>query len=489
MPFSLRRFTFCVFFLTISVPAWANFDFNANCVSAYKNILQLNFAQARTLISNEKKLHPDNAVTAFLENSLDYYSVILSSRKQDFDAWKKRRDERIDRIDDEDENSPYYRYMQAHIHLQWAFLYGQFGEFSSAGFAINKAYSLLQANQKKYPSFLPDDIDLAMVNVLLGSLPDGALKSSLQFFGIKGNTQAGLNILQKLTVSLPKSGYAFFYDELVFYLSHVQCDIVQDKNAYEKALKYAQIMPDSAYKSYILGYSAIRTGHSKEALRWLSNPVFNNRFPVFNYYRGVAELNQLNFNAKTSFTSFLKQNTGNFYVKDAYLRLGWIADLSGNDALEKSLFSLAKQKGDSYHDKDKQVLSELSDGAFNPALLKARLLFDGGLYEKAEEILKAVSPDKLNAKDRLEYYYRQGRVYDELDSPVKALANFSQAIQLGKNLKYYFAANSALQSGLIYAREGDKVRAKSFLELAIAMKNHQFETSIERKAKQALKAL
>lgn len=490
MPFSLmRRFIPFLFLLAISAPARANFDFNTNCISAYKSILRFNFSQARTLINNEKKTHPENAVTVFLDNSYDYYSIIISNRKQDYDAWKKRRDERIDRIEDEDDNSPYYRYMQAHIHLQWALLYGQFGEYSSAGFAINKAYSLLQTNQKKHPSFLPDDIDLGMVNVLLGSLPDGALKSSLQFFGVKGNTQTGLNLLQKLAISLPKSGYAFFYDELIFYLSHVQCDIVQDKNAYAKTLQYAQIMPDSAFKSYILGYSAIRTGHSKEALRWLKNTSFNNRFPVMYYYKGIAELNQLNFDAKTSLISFLKQNTGNFYVKDAYLRLGWIAGLSGNEAVEKSMFSMARQKGDAYNDKDKQALNELNDSAENPTLLKARLLFDGGLYEKAEDVLKTTSPEKLKTKDKLEYYYRRGRVYDELENPAKALSNFSQAISLGKNLRYYFAANSALQSGLIYAGKGDKIRAKSFLELAISMKNHQFESSIEQKAKQALKAL
>ncbi|MBE7175574.1 MAG: tetratricopeptide repeat protein [Mucilaginibacter polytrichastri] len=485
----MKKILLLLFLVFCGTRAQAGFDFNTNCVNAYRAAVQLDFSRAQQLISQEKNAHPDNSIVLFLENTVDYYRIIMSNRKQDYDAWKSRRDARVAQINGDDANSPYYRYLQAHIHLQWALLHGQFGEFTAAGFAINKAHGLLQANEKKYPEFLPDNIDLAMVNVMLGSIPDGTLKSSLRFFGVKGDTRTGLQMLERLRASLPKSEHAFFYDELVFYLSHVQCDIVQDPNAFANTLKYAQSMPDSALKFYILGYAGVRTGHSKEALTWLGNESYSRRFPLFYYFQGVARLNQLDSGAKNAFQLFLKYNTGNFYVKDAYLRLGWIASLAGSPKETARFFSLVKKEGSEFQDKDKQALNEIADANPDPVLLKARLLFDGGLYARAAETLKSKPASNFTGRNRLEYSYRMGRILEEQGNDRLAVTHYGQAVSLGKNQRYYFAANSALRAGLLWQRHGDKARARYCYNQVMSMKNFQYEQSIKQKVRTALKQL
>ena len=58
-----------------------------------------------------------------------------------------------------------------------------------------------------------------------------------------------------------------------------------------------------------------------------------------------------------------------------------------------------------------------------------------------------------------------------------------------RNLKYYFAANAALQMGKVYERKKNTAKAKEAFNTAISMKNHEFENSIESQAKAGLKRL
>jgi hypothetical protein len=490
----MSKFILSLFFISLNFGAYANFDVNTNCTQAYKNILSFKLKAARQLIDREKAAHPNNGFTILLDNYYDYFWMLSTESKIDYDRLKSHKGDRLDALEDEDKNSPWYNFALAQVNLQWALLHSRFGDNSTAGFAINRAYRQLQDNQKRFPTFLPDDIPLGVVSVALGALPDGALKSVLNIFGIKGNTSAGIILLQNATAHLPASNYAMFYDEAVFYTTYLQTDVVDDPLAYTKMQQYTSRMDNgSLLKYYIQGYIALRSGHSTEAIHYLNKRPDGGEYqpyPYLDYLTAIAKMNVADNSATDYFNKFLQSNKGVNYIKDTYLHLAWEALLDGNTKRYQAFAQLAKSKGYTYNEKDKRALTEIADAPYHPVLLRARLWFDGGLYNKALGLLTETGTDSFTtARDKAEYHYRLGRVYDALQKDSNALASYQQAVQLGKSSTYYFAPMSALRMAYIYEQRKDAAHANAYFQMAISFKNHQQENSIEQKGKEGLKRL
>lgn len=474
--------------------SFANFDFNANCLSAYKNIFDLKLNAARQQIAFEKKVRPKNSIIPLLENYVDYFYLLTTESKSDFDRLKNNKSIRLSDIEDDDRSSPYYLYAQAEINLQWALIRGRYGEYFNAALEIRKANSQLHENAKKFPGFHLNLKGLGLINAFLGNLPDGALKSTLATFGIKGNLQAGINILDKLAENLPKSSFEPFYEETIFYYAYVLSDIAHSPSAYAKTMKYTERISDSSLlKSYLQAYVCSKTAHNDEAIKILAERPTSSAyqaFPYLDYLMAIAKLNKLDLSAETYFGRFLQTNKGVNYIKDANLHLGWIVLLKGNTAGYTAYMSKVKSSGYTYNERDKQALNEANSPMPDVSLLKARLLFDGGYLSKS---LALIGNSKLSEfkseKDKTELNYRLGRIYDDLGKDEEALNYYQSAISLGKNLKYYYAANAALLRGKIYENRGNNNLAKASYYAAIAMKNHEYENSIEAKAKAALNRL
>ncbi|GAB2700212.1 hypothetical protein GCM10027037_26190 [Mucilaginibacter koreensis] len=489
----MRKFLLILILFAASCKAFANFDYNNNCIQAYKTLIALKLPAARTLIDREKAIHPKNGITILLDNYYDYFKILTTENKAEFDRLRSRRSDRLDALDDEDESSPYYNFARAEINLQWALLHSRFGEYTTAGFCINKAYRQLQSNQEKFPGFLPDDIPLGVVNIMLDVLPDGPLKSVLAFFGIKGSTSTGVNMLQSLVMKLPPSGYAMYQPELVFYLTYLQSDVLDDPNAYSKMLQYtAKIDSSSLLRSYIQAHTALRTGHSTEAVRYLHNrpdgPEYQ-PYPLLDYMEGMARLNIGNEDAGDYMNKFLRTGKSSNYIKDSYLRLGWQALLQGDVKRYQAFAQLVKSKGYTYIDRDKQSVTEVNEGMPNRQLLQARLLYDGGLYEEALTVLKQSATALTNVREKTEYEYRLGRVLEALNNDKEALTNYQQAINTGRNTNYYFATAAAQRMGAIYESRKDVQHAIASYNMAIGFKNTSINSSYQQKAKLGLKRL
>jgi tetratricopeptide (TPR) repeat protein len=479
-------------FFCLGSPAFANFDFNSNCALAYKNILALRLKEARVLIDKEKAQHPQNSITALLDNYYDFFLILTSSNKADFDRLKDNKAARIDRLEGDDQSSPYYNYAIAQVNLQWALLRTRFGEYTSAGFEINKAYRLLQANDKKFPLFLPGKVPLGVVNVLLGSLPGGVLKTVLAIFGIKGDTQTGINMLEKLSVDMPRSAYAYNYDELIYYLTYIQTDVANDPKAYAKMLQLVTVADtNSLLTDYILGYIALRSGHSTEAIKALEKRHTSEEYqpyPYLDYLMGIAKMNHEDKDANRYFYAFLKKNTGVNFIKDAYLRLAWQCLLDGDIHRYEGFIAFVKARGYTFNDKDKQALDEANDPVPNVFLLRARLLCDGGYYTQALTVLNNKTTNDFSLeRDKIEYFYRLGRIYDAMDNDETALKYYQSTITIGKSSNYHYAATAATKMGLIYEQRKDVAHARAIYKQVFDFKNQQFRNSVQQKAKEGLK--
>ena len=327
-------FLLSALFLLSPFTSFANFDFNANCLNAYKNIFELKLGNARAYLATEKKLRPNNSIIPLLENYIDYFTLLTSNSKVEFDRLKANKSARLNRISADDKASPYYLYAQAEIYLQWALIRGRYGEYFNAALEIRKANSLLEENIKKFPSFPLSYKGMGLINVVLGSLPDGTLKSTLSTFGIKGNTDAGLTMLDKLATTVAKTTYEPFYEEIVFYYSYLLIDVAHSPLAYNKVMHYTDRMADSSLlKTYLQGYVSIKYAHTDDAiLIFKKKPegAIYQPFAYLDYLEGVAHLNKLDLNASIYFNNFLKTNKGVDYTKDTYMHLAWISLLKGD---------------------------------------------------------------------------------------------------------------------------------------------------------------
>jgi hypothetical protein len=478
---------------SISLHVKANFDFNRNCIKAYQAIFELKLNEAKILIQREKIQNPKNGIPILLDNYIDYFTLLSTENKADYDRLKNLKNVRLSLLEKQDKNSPYYLFAQAEINLQWGLLKSRFQDYFSSGLDIKKAHDLLSENESKFPDFLPNKKSAGLIDVIFGSIPAN-IKGILRTLGLKGNTSNGINTLENLTATLPKTPYAFYKDEVVFFLCYIETDLFHNKSSYTKIINYTNSMSnESLLKAYLQGYISEKNGHNDSAISYLLNkPKGSNYlgFATLNYLLGNAKLNRMDSDANIYLINYLKEYNGINFVKDAYLKLAYYYYLRGDNNKYNAFIKMVKTQGNTYDEKDKQALKEANDIAPDIDLLKARLLFDGGYYNKALAQLSSKNSNdfKIN-RDQIEFYYRLGRIYDETDRSSDAILNYQKAINIGEQTSYYYAANAALKIGNIYESKNDKGKAASFYKQAIAMKNHEYETSIETQAKYGLKRL
>ena len=488
-----KIFLISIIILGLCPQSKANFDFNSNCIKAYQAIFDLRINDAKALIQNEKKQNPNNGITILLDNYVDYFTLLTSENKTDYEQLKSLKSSRLSSLSKQDKNSPYYLFAQAEINLQWGLLKARFQDYFSSVIDLKRANNLLSDNAAKYPSFLPNKKDAGLIDVVFGSIPSN-LKGILSTVGIKGDADTGIRTLESLASALPKSPYSFYKEEVVFFLCYIETDLVHNKANYNKTMGYISSMNDtSLLKTYLQGYVSARDAHNESAIAYLlKRPEGSNyiNFPALNYHLGNAKLNRMDNDANIYLATYLKEYKGINYVKDAYLKLAYYYYLRGDNSKYNAFLKMVKTQGSLYDEKDKQALKEANDVAPDINLLKARFYFDGGYYPKAlaQLMSKSVSDFKLK-RDQIEFDYRLGRIYDESGRDTDAIVHYQKAISAGKLTTYYFAANAALSIGSIYEKKNDKAKASSFYKQAIAMKNHEYENSIEMKARDGLRRL
>lgn len=475
------------------MPAKAGFVMDPNSIAAYKAIFELRFPDARRMIQEEKAKSPNNGISVLLDNYVDYLYLLTSDNKADYERFKDRKGDRIDAIRDNDKNSPYYLFAQAEVYIQWGILKAKFGDYTSSAVDLNKGKKLLVENQEKFKDFLPNQKGLGWVDLAFGAIPAN-LKGIVGFFGIKGDMSAGFKQLERFKSQIAGTKYSYYNDEAVLLISLADIDVLRNKNNYNKLIASINEMSDrSLLKAYLQGYVAYKTGHNDEAIKFLMDaPRGANYldFPAINYWLGNAKLCRMDSDANRYLLNYINETRSVNYIKDAYQKLAYHALLTNNTAAYNTYLKLVKTKGVATDEKDKQALKEANDAKPDIDLLKARLYFDGGYYNNALASLKSKEVNELKIpRDKIELYYRLGRVYDQLGKDADALANYQKAISIGSNATYYYAANSALYSGMIYEQKRDHKKAADYYNLALKMKNHEYQTSIDNQAKDGLKRI
>lgn len=475
----------------IVTQANASLVWNANCMRAYEKIVSLKLTEGKQLIDLERKTNPSNNVPLFLENYIDFLTVLTRENRAEFDRLKIVRAGRIKKLEEEDKKSPYYLFMLAETNLQWAINRFKFQDFIAGAYELQKAYRQLEENNRRFPSFLPNRKGLGVLYALFGTIPD-QYKWVLSGLGIEGSVPKGILMLEDLKNKLPSSSYAYLYEETVFYLTFIQLSIENDRAVYSKMTENMLLVnKDNLLASFIRAVVALKTGHNDQAITFLLNrpkgPAYID-FPHLDYLTGIAKLNRFDEDAPLYFQKYLRNYTGSYNIKDAYLRLSWFYLLKGQLPHYYTYKEACLKKGEAVSEKDKESLrAAQSKDVPDLFLLKARLYFDGGYYKEALQMLKNKKPEDFrNTKERLELTYRLGRIYYETDKYDLAIQQFTSVLNQGMDQPYYFAANSALQLGYIFESRKNFSKAAYYYDLSMKINTPEYKNSIESKAKAGL---
>ena len=461
----------------------------------------MRFAEAKNLLAEEKKHNPSNLITVYLDHYIDFLTVFNNEEAVAFNQLKKNKDQRINLLESGNQESPYYRYCLCEINLQTALIRIKNEEYLTAAREINRAYRLLEENQRLFPGFLPNLKSLGIMHCLIGAIPD-QYQWVTRILNFQGTQRQGIaELKQVIEKSASHNEYGYLRPETIFMLTWIEVNIESSKSEIKilkDLLQQEDIRPflkSSPLFAYTYAFMLIKSGENDEAVKTLLNaPEGPAYFQMsFMYYQtGQALLNRVDTAAAKYYRFYLYRFKGRNYIKTAWQKLAWISLLKGQHQQYQEYMQKALKTGYAFTDSDKQAVKEAKSGVSpNLRLLKARLLFDGGYYKKAEEALKEPSVIYRYAglRDSVEYYYRLGRISQELGRFDEAVQLYLITMSKGKEQTWYFSSNAALLLGQLYENRGEKEKARQYYKQSLSMKCDEYRNSIHFKAKAGLKRL
>lgn len=481
---------FMAFFF--SLPAQAqSYDFNQRCIQAYGYIQELRIEKGRQLLITEKKEHPDNLIPYLLENYIDFLATYINEDAAEYKKLYPNREARLDKLETGDPTSPYYLYCQAEVTIQWAFSKLKFEEYVGAFTDVRKAYLLLEENQKKFPDFVANKKSLGMLHALVGAIPD-QYKWGVNLLGMDGSIDQGLRELKSI-IDYSDSNFFIFKQEVYLYYAFMVMYLGHDSETAWDIVKNLDTKTN-LINVFCKSSVAMRTGRNDIALQTLQSRPTGTEYAPYHYLEfmvGLAKARKLDQSASTHFQKFIQQYKGKNYIKEAYQKMGWMSLINGDKDKYWENMYYVKSRGDDLIDDDKQALYEAETGKVpNTTLLKSRLLFDGGYYKDALKLLEGKNVDSFSdKKDKVEFTYRAGRIYDMAGQPEKAKGFYLATIQNGKTLPYYFSAASAYYLGNIFEDEKNYANARKYYQLCVDSSNKEYQTSLDGLAKAGLNRL
>ncbi|MCK5856111.1 MAG: hypothetical protein KAG64_01400 [Bacteroidales bacterium] len=486
-----------VFFM-FSISASANFDFNQNCRKAYDKMMVFDFESASIILDKEKKLHPNNLVPDYISTYILFWKAALNEEEEDMEVYEDKVDNLIEDIEDDDEKSAYKNYMLSDIYLRGAYIKGMQTSYMSAAYRFNKAYNLIQKNRKDFPNFIPNKKLIGLLNVGIGTVPK-KYTWVLNLFNFEGNIMEGLKELKSLLyISANDNNYHYLLSESLLLYSFTMVNFEVSKESQNELLgiyKWDIIKNELPTNPFMIFAKASFLKHIKktdDAIRCIQNKNGSStsmHFYYLDYMLGECMLNKLDFTAAIHFQKYVNEYNGNSFRRSACQKLAWTYLLQGKNQQYQTTIKKCLSFGNDNRDSDRQATKEAESGKVpNINLLKARLLFDGGYYQKASIAIENKAQYN-NTRDQLEHTYRLGRIYDEWGKLTKAIYYYKACIEAGQEMEYYFAANAALHLGYIYEKQGLKTKAKYLYERCLDMDFDEYQDGITQKAKAALERL
>jgi len=354
-------------------------------------------------------------------------------------------------------------------------------------------YNDLEENRELYPDFIYNKKSLSIIHSLIETITiPGIFK---KFLGIKGSISLGIEEIQSVIDYSNEQPFIFneeadaIYTFILFY----------QNNQKEKAwdfLNQSRINPkESLLGTFLFAKIAQRSGKNEIAIQLLENKPSGEAYADFHYLDlllGISQLRNLDVTAEENIKYYIENFKGKHFIKEAYQKLAWSKIIFDEDIPSyKYYMSALEENGEALVDDDKQAQKESELQRIpDPVLLKARLLYDGGYYEKAHRLLTRKAHQYIiNGRYNLEFNYRLGRTAQALKNYPEAIKHLSNTINNGMVESEYYACNAALQIGRIYENQNQYKKASKYYNLCMTIEPSEYQNSLHQKAKSGIERI
>ncbi|MBK9255479.1 MAG: hypothetical protein IPM42_08335 [Saprospiraceae bacterium] len=480
--------TITIFLFTFGQKAGCQkyFDFNDQIKAAYLDASSLRIDKASESLAKLKIKEPDNVLIDYIENYLDFFTLFIKEDHKLYKTLIRNKQIRLNAIKKGDQRSPYYLYCQAEILLQWATIRLKFDDKIGAARDVYEAYNLLEKNKILFPQFIENNKSLSIIHALAESIPSWVRKLA----GVKGSIALGTKEISELAKvssernSVFKTEVIAIYSYILFYLNN------EKEEAYQLFDKYGLDHKTSPLICFLKATISQKSGRNEEAIRILQERPFGKEYMEFYYLDfmyGKFKLYRLDPDANIYIKRFLNNFNGQHYVKEAFQKLAWYEwVINGDKAAYNNHMKACRDKGNKLIDEDIQAYKESTLKAYpDRILLKARMLYDGGYFKDALDLLYPMKNNYLTAIHDGEYYYRMGRIYDAISKNKEALEYYNLTITKADPDKYY-ACSAALHIGMIEEKQNNKKAATKAYEKCLQLNPEGYSSSLHQKAKAGL---
>jgi tetratricopeptide (TPR) repeat protein len=306
---------------------------------------------------------------------------------------------------------------------------------------------------------------------------------------MKGTTAQGLQELEEV-LEYARTHDFIFEEEAFLAYAFLRAYLNNQVDNSWKTLQSSSLKPrENPLAAYAMALVAMRAGKNEEAITLLREaPQQHYPFWQREYLLGVAKLRRLDSDAWQHLNTFLQNYQGENGVKEGYQKMAWYYAIQNNNQGYLEQMQLVQKRGEDQTEPDKVALREARMGEIpDQTLLKARLLFDGGYYQRAYDLLKNVGIQyESNTRLHLEYQYRLGRIYHKMGRTTEAIRAYQQTIEKGEKAPWYFACNAALQLGLLYEEKHELQNAERAFRRCLGIKPEEYSGSLHGQAKAGL---
>ncbi|HAD96295.1 MAG TPA: hypothetical protein DCG19_02755 [Cryomorphaceae bacterium] len=488
IPFFMRIRTL-IFILIFPLGAWSQqIRFTPDLKLAFGKMAELRFQEAEDLIAREEQRNPDNLALAYMRGALLTVGLFISESESEFEDNQSQLESYISTLEKAPDSDPQKGFMISQLRLGMAILHGRFRNNFSAGWQFYKAYNLLENNYKVFPQYKPGYVPLGVLYVAIGSLPDG-YQSIASIIGIKGDVKKGMELIRKGYYGIQKEEENRFYrDYFGFIYSYISLELSDDNSVSPESLGLN--VRTSSYLRYMQARVEVDRGNARKALDILKTRPRGDGYQHFGYLDYYTGRMALAFSPDTAYQylhKYLKENSTGNYRKSTYRYLSWYAMLIDDKSLIREYRQKVMREGTLNTGADKQAYREAQE-PFNEILIKGRIYFDGGLYSKAAKYLLSRESmlDQFGNADKLEFYYRLGRVFQESEESDKAIVYFKKALEIPVKESTFSQGNAALQLASVWEKKGNKAEARKYYEKTLSYKGFPFYEGLHQKAKAGL---
>ena len=339
---------YCFVCASGNVHAAPYFDFSSRCQTAYAHTMALRLNEAQTDVVQLKQAEPENFMALYIENYITCVQLFID---EDYGKFQKREGEEennIKRLQKGNPQSPYFLYTQAQARLCWAMNRAKFGEYFSAFNEASTAYSQLEKNRKKFPSFVPNKLSLGVLHAIIGSIPDEYKWGVKLLSGMEGTVQQGQNEIEEVIEYGHTHDFAFEQEANIMY-GFLMLHLKNDNASAWNVVANSKLKPkESLLGCFTLANIAMRTGKTDKAIELLQNRPIDDRYypmPYLDYMLGIAKMNRGDTDAGVYIHQYLAAFKGRNYIKEAWQRLGWIEALKGDESAYRACLANCKTKG------------------------------------------------------------------------------------------------------------------------------------------------